>query len=73
MCHTFEIFHFQEADNQFRYIALELCVATLQDYVEGKSAYSKTFDPLQLLSQAVSGIAHLHSLGIGMIEIIMAD
>ncbi|CAG2191335.1 ERN1 [Mytilus edulis] len=39
-----------ESDNQFRYIALELCVATLQDYVEGKVT--------------ASGIAHLHSLGI---------
>ncbi|XP_076074287.1 serine/threonine-protein kinase/endoribonuclease IRE1-like [Mytilus galloprovincialis] len=53
-----------ESDNQFRYIALELCVATLQDYVEGKSQYSRTFDSLQLLHQAASGIAHLHSLGI---------
>jgi len=42
-----------------------LCVATIQDYIEGRSPYSKTFDPLQLLHQAISGIAHLHSLGIG--------
>ncbi|XP_033737119.1 serine/threonine-protein kinase/endoribonuclease IRE1-like [Pecten maximus] len=53
-----------EADSQFRYIALELCVATVQDFVEDRSAYSQMLDPLTLLFQAMSGIAHLHSLDI---------
>ncbi|XP_069123226.1 serine/threonine-protein kinase/endoribonuclease IRE1-like [Argopecten irradians] len=54
-----------EADSQFRYIALELCVATVQDFVEDRShLFSRMLDPLTLLFQAMSGIAHLHSLDI---------
>lgn len=59
------IFIFQ--DRQFRYIALELCTATLQDYVEGPRAdeLRAMIDPLVLLKQAASGLSHLHTLKIG--------
>lgn len=52
-----------EQDRQFRYIALELCTATLQDYVQGR--YDITLiSPLSILHQATSGVSHLHSLDI---------
>ncbi|XP_052262641.1 serine/threonine-protein kinase/endoribonuclease IRE1-like [Dreissena polymorpha] len=51
-----------EADSQFRYIALELCDATLTTYVENKIQID--LDPITVLYQAMSGIAHLHSLDI---------
>ncbi|KAL3877911.1 hypothetical protein ACJMK2_035553 [Sinanodonta woodiana] len=53
-----------EADSQFRYIALELCVATIQDYVEGRCEYASDLDPISLLQQAICGLTHLHSLDI---------
>lgn len=52
-----------EQDRQFRYIALELCAATLQDYVQGRYDVS-LISPLTILRQATSGVAHLHSLDI---------
>lgn len=52
-----------EQDRQFRYIALELCCATLQDYVESKYQNPK-LDPLSILRQATRGLAHLHTLDI---------
>lgn len=56
-----------EQDRQFRYIAVELCAATLQDYVEGPRAklLKSQIDMLSALYQASSGLAHLHSLNIG--------
>jgi len=59
---------FQEQDAQFRYIALELCAATVQDYVEDKFDRS-LIDSTTLLQQMMSGIAHLHSLDIGIVAI----
>ena len=59
----------QEADSQFRYIALELCVATISNYIEGKCKQFKDLDSISLLYQALCGIAHLHSLGIGRLHI----
>ncbi|KAJ8317880.1 hypothetical protein KUTeg_002971 [Tegillarca granosa] len=53
-----------EADSQFRYIALEYCIATIQDFVEGRCKDIQNLDPINLLHQAISGIAHLHSLDI---------
>uniref|UniRef100_A0A336M6W9 non-specific serine/threonine protein kinase n=1 Tax=Culicoides sonorensis TaxID=179676 RepID=A0A336M6W9_CULSO len=55
-----------EQDRQFRYIAVELCAATLQDYVEGPRAkqLKSQIDMLSALFQASSGLAHLHSLNI---------
>uniref|UniRef100_A0A670XTY7 non-specific serine/threonine protein kinase n=1 Tax=Pseudonaja textilis TaxID=8673 RepID=A0A670XTY7_PSETE len=53
-----------EADGQFHYIALELCSATLQQYVESSVFPGKGMDALSLLTQTMSGLAHLHSLSI---------
>ncbi|XP_075231687.1 serine/threonine-protein kinase/endoribonuclease IRE1-like [Lycorma delicatula] len=52
-----------EQDKQFRYIALELCAATLQDYVE-KNIYADAISESDVLHQATSGLEHLHSLNI---------
>lgn len=56
-----------EQDKQFRYIAVELCAATLQDYTEGDSAVNlrKQISVWNVLTQATSGLSHLHSLNIG--------
>lgn len=57
---------FQESDSQFRYIALELCSATLQDFVEKEHVRSAcSLDATTILKQAAEGLAHLHSLKIG--------
>jgi serine/threonine protein kinase len=56
-----------EQNSQFRYIALELCTATLQDYVEKPDIDRKGLEPMTLLQQAMSGLAHLHSLNIGRV------
>jgi serine/threonine-protein kinase/endoribonuclease IRE1 len=56
-----------EQDSQFRYIALELCSATLLDYVEGRVSLpdgAKPLDPLTMLRQATCGLNHLHNLDI---------
>ncbi|XP_019557207.3 serine/threonine-protein kinase/endoribonuclease IRE1 [Aedes albopictus] len=55
-----------EQDSQFRYIAVELCAATLQDYVDPKSGetFQKQISVLEVLQQATSGLMHLHSLNI---------
>ena len=52
-----------EQCKQFRYIALELCVATLQDYVEGRFTDIK-LDLTVVFRQACQGLAHLHNLDI---------
>ncbi|XP_022905104.2 serine/threonine-protein kinase/endoribonuclease IRE1 [Onthophagus taurus] len=51
-----------EQDRMFRYIALELCQATLHDYIQGKC--ERNLSSLQILYQATSGLGHLHSLDI---------
>lgn len=53
-----------EEDQQFRYIALELCKATLQEYVEDPTFERHGLTPVTVLNQAMSGLAHLHSLNI---------
>ncbi|CAM6031442.1 unnamed protein product, partial [Sphagnum compactum] len=55
-----------EQDRQFRYIAVELCAATVQDYIEGPRAkeLKSQIDMLSVLYQATSGLMHLHSLNI---------
>uniref|UniRef100_A0A8V5FN56 Serine/threonine-protein kinase/endoribonuclease IRE1 n=1 Tax=Melopsittacus undulatus TaxID=13146 RepID=A0A8V5FN56_MELUD len=53
-----------ERDRQFHYIAIELCSATLQEYVESPSFDRRGLDPVSLLHQTMSGLAHLHSLSI---------
>ncbi|NXJ94681.1 ERN1 endoribonuclease, partial [Corythaixoides concolor] len=53
-----------EKDKQFHYIAIELCSATLQEYVENPGFDRRSLDPVSLLRQTMSGLAHLHALGI---------
>ncbi|XP_045448767.1 serine/threonine-protein kinase/endoribonuclease IRE1 [Melitaea cinxia] len=53
-----------ERDKQFRYIALELCSATLQDYVEKKLNFECKIDAVEVLRQATLGLSHLHSMDI---------
>ncbi|XP_064552906.1 serine/threonine-protein kinase/endoribonuclease IRE1 [Drosophila montana] len=55
-----------EQDRQFRYIAVELCAATLQDYTEGERSMElrQYIDMWQVLVQAAAGLSHLHSLDI---------
>ncbi|GIZ01032.1 hypothetical protein CEXT_175801 [Caerostris extrusa] len=55
---------YRSKTKQFRYIALELCAATVCDYVEDETFQRLNLDPISLLRQAASGIAHLHSLDI---------
>ncbi|NWR76160.1 ERN2 endoribonuclease, partial [Centropus unirufus] len=53
-----------EKDKQFHYIAIELCSATLQEYVESPGFDRRGLDPVSLLRQTMAGLAHLHSLSI---------
>ncbi|NWJ11629.1 ERN1 endoribonuclease, partial [Crypturellus undulatus] len=53
-----------EQDKQFHYIAIELCSATLQEYVESPGFDRRGLDPVSILRQTMSGLAHLHSLDI---------
>ncbi|XP_061425965.1 LOW QUALITY PROTEIN: serine/threonine-protein kinase/endoribonuclease IRE1-like [Lethenteron reissneri] len=53
-----------ERDRQFHYIAIELCASTLHQYVEGERFDRRGLEPLTLLYQTMSGLAHLHSLNI---------
>lgn len=56
-----------EQDRQFRYIAVELCSATLQDYVDGPSSnqLKGLISVQEVLNQATNGLLHLHTLNIG--------
>ncbi|KAL6736257.1 hypothetical protein Aduo_006629 [Ancylostoma duodenale] len=54
-----------ESDSQFRYLALELCVASLNDYVHEEAVREKVFiTSTELLRQATEGLAHLHIMQI---------
>ncbi|XP_053902680.1 serine/threonine-protein kinase/endoribonuclease IRE1 [Malaclemys terrapin pileata] len=53
-----------ERDRQFQYIAIELCAATLQEYVEQKDFSRHGLQPITLLQQTTSGLTYLHSLNI---------
>jgi serine/threonine-protein kinase/endoribonuclease IRE1 len=57
------------SDTQFCYIALELCWATLQDYVDKVEVKEKCatghLTTEEVLCQATHGLAHLHKLKIG--------
>ncbi|XP_036795247.1 serine/threonine-protein kinase/endoribonuclease IRE1 isoform X3 [Oncorhynchus mykiss] len=60
-----------ERDRQFQYIAIELCTASLQEtlcflfqYVERQDFDRHGLEPVMLLQQTMSGLAHLHSLNI---------
>ncbi|XP_020495393.1 serine/threonine-protein kinase/endoribonuclease IRE1 [Labrus bergylta] len=52
-----------ERDRLFSYIAIELCAATLQQYVEDPSRFAE-LSPITLLEQTMCGLSHLHSLNI---------
>ncbi|XP_016105912.1 serine/threonine-protein kinase/endoribonuclease IRE1 [Sinocyclocheilus grahami] len=53
-----------ERDRQFTYIAIELCAATLQQYVEDPCCPYSDLNPVSLLDQTMCGLSHLHSLNI---------
>ncbi|KAF6272340.1 endoplasmic reticulum to nucleus signaling 2 [Rhinolophus ferrumequinum] len=53
-----------EREPQFHYIALELCQASLQEYVESPELDRWGLEPTTALQQFMSGLAHLHSLHI---------
>ncbi|XP_023670800.2 serine/threonine-protein kinase/endoribonuclease IRE1 isoform X1 [Paramormyrops kingsleyae] len=53
-----------ERDRQFIYIAIELCAATVQQYVEDPECPYLNLDPVTLLQQTMCGLSHLHSLNI---------
>ncbi|XP_023375854.1 serine/threonine-protein kinase/endoribonuclease IRE2 [Pteropus vampyrus] len=53
-----------ERGPQFHYIALELCQASLQEYVENPELDRWGLEPVTALQQLTSGLAHLHSLHI---------
>ncbi|ELW66283.1 Serine/threonine-protein kinase/endoribonuclease IRE2 [Tupaia chinensis] len=53
-----------ERGPQFHYIALELCQASLQEYVENPNLDHWGLEPEMVLQQLMSGLAHLHSLHI---------
>ncbi|XP_006867297.1 PREDICTED: serine/threonine-protein kinase/endoribonuclease IRE2 [Chrysochloris asiatica] len=51
-----------ERGPQFHYIALELCRASLQEYVQTPDLDLWGLEPEVVLQQLMSGLAHLHSL-----------
>ncbi|XP_015419510.1 PREDICTED: serine/threonine-protein kinase/endoribonuclease IRE2 isoform X4 [Myotis davidii] len=53
-----------ERGPQFYYIALELCPASLQEYVENPELDCWGLEPGTALQHLMSGLAHLHSLHI---------
>ncbi|GMR36194.1 hypothetical protein PMAYCL1PPCAC_06389 [Pristionchus mayeri] len=59
-------FH-METDKYFYYIVLELCVASLHDYIiknvkiKNEDDTAISFSPVEILQQITSGVAHLHS------------
>ncbi|XP_077930148.1 serine/threonine-protein kinase/endoribonuclease IRE2 [Halichoerus grypus] len=53
-----------ERGPQFHYIALELCQASLQEYVENPELERWGLEPSMALQQLMCGLAHLHSLHI---------
>lgn len=59
-----------ESDETFRYIALELCECSLQEYVEKESVRSAhpELTPIACLKQATDGVAHLHAINIGNVQ-----
>ena len=44
---------------------MELCAATLSDYVNNDSFNKYSLDPVDVLYQAMDGLTYLHSLDIG--------
>lgn len=60
-------YHYQETHQNFLYIALELCPASLADIIERPDQHreiSNSFEPKKALVQITSGLRHLHALKI---------
>jgi serine/threonine-protein kinase/endoribonuclease IRE1 len=60
-------YYCKEQRDDFLYIALELCPASLADLIENESSYgelAKMLDQKRALRQITSGLAHLHKLKI---------
>lgn len=57
-------YYCMERCRMFCYIALELCQATLSEYIHGTCDFCP-IAPLEILRQATAGLKHLHSLDIG--------
>ena len=63
-------YYCSETTDRFLYIALELCNLNLEDLVESKNVSDENlklqeeYNPISLLRQIASGVAHLHSLKI---------
>ena len=60
-------YFYQERKDNFLYIALELCPASLADIIERPDAFKEiqaAFDAKRALQQITSGLKHLHSLKI---------
>jgi serine/threonine-protein kinase/endoribonuclease IRE1 len=60
-------YYYQEAHENFLYIALELCPASLADIIENPNQdqwrdIAINFDPKKALKQITSGMRHLHGL-----------
>ncbi|KAL5254218.1 hypothetical protein ACHWQZ_G013854 [Mnemiopsis leidyi] len=53
-----------ETDSMFRYLALEMCQASLREYVENTIFAKNNAQNKSLLFQTISGLKHLHSLNI---------
>ena len=56
-------YYCSEIDNQFIYIALELCEGDLDFYIQNRSKF-ENLNPIEILYQCASGIEQLHSLGV---------
>ena len=60
-------YRYQEADENFQYIALALCPASLADIIQRPDDFPEitdTFNPKRALCEITSGLKHLHSLNI---------
>ena len=60
-------YFFQERQNNFLYIALELCPASLEDIITRPHDFPEinaAFQPKRALAQIAAGLGHLHSLKI---------
>ncbi|KAI9513442.1 hypothetical protein F5148DRAFT_5717 [Russula earlei] len=60
-------YYYQEAHDNFLYIALELCPASLADIIERPDQFREiaiSFNPKRAVRQITSGLRHLHALKI---------
>eukprot|EP00117_Sycon_ciliatum_P026644 scpid20203/ scgid21828/ Serine/threonine-protein kinase/endoribonuclease IRE1; Endoplasmic reticulum-to-nucleus signaling 1; Inositol-requiring protein 1; Ire1-alpha; Serine/threonine-protein kinase; Endoribonuclease len=53
-----------EANDTFFFLALELCQASLKEYVDRYKEYSKQISQRDVMKQMLTGLSYLHSLGI---------